>query len=484
MNSIRKKLFFQIGSLILLFILLLYLANTFLLESFYIKNSKDDLSDLYKEINILEKTQYTSDSLYQLSIERQTVMEIEIIDLKENITYNSLNPRFNGDENFPPRGGNQKPPFDDFESVDIQTIDENSRYVWFIDKNHMTFLVYEGILDNGMSINIRMPLASVQENISLFNQYLFILGIIIFIISMIAANIISKDFTGPILDIFNVTNSIRNLDFTNTCKNITNDEIGKLSQNINEMSINLKEEINQHIRIDGERKTLLNNVSHELKTPIFLIQGYSEGLKINLHKNKEKIDFYCDVIIDETRKMDLIVNQILDINRIQSGDFKLNKESINGKEFLFNIVNKYRALMVDGNILFNSNVESMNDSLMFDIDTLRCEQMLTNLLNNALAYVDDFKKIAFEVEQSKRKSGHMRITISNSHEEIPKEELEMLWNSFYKIDKARTRENGGYGLGLSIIRAIQEADLNDYGIYQKDGTIYFWIELDLKKTHA
>jgi signal transduction histidine kinase len=451
------------------------------LESFYIKNSKDDLSDLYKEINSLDQTQYTPDNLYQLSIQRQAVMEIEIIDLEKNITYTSLNPRFNSGDNNVPHGEDHKPPMDDFEYVNSQTIDENSKYVWFIEKKfNATFLAYEGILDNGLSINIRMPLAPVKQTILFFNQYLLIIGIILFIITIIAANIISKHFTGPILNIFKVTNSIKKLDFSNTCQVETNDEIGRLSQNINEMSITLKEEIEQHVKVEEQRKTLLNNVSHELKTPLSLVQGYSEGLKINLHKDKEKIDFYCDVIIDEARKMDLIVSQLLDINRMQFGDFPLHKEFINGKEFLSNIIKKYSTLIVDNSIIFNTNLDSMDNSLKLNIDTLRCEQVLTNLLNNALAYVDELKKITFCVDESEYKSGHIRIIVSNSHEELPEEELEMLWNSFYKIDKARTRENGGYGLGLSIIKAIQETDSNEYGIYQQDGIISFWIDVDIE----
>jgi signal transduction histidine kinase len=465
------------------------------LEYFYVENAKSDIIELFETINDLDESEYSPDLFYQLSIANQTNLDMVVINHETNDIYTPTNPFF-VDELSQPREAKRSPPNTQL-TIKTENIDENSSFIWFLDNNiNMEFLTYEGTLDNGNDIMIRIPMASVSQTVQVLNQYILIVGAIIFVISMAAADTISKHFTNPILNIFDVTNSIRNLDFSKTCDVTTNDEIGRLSVNINDMSFslkknigemadvnkNLKIQVEERLKIDEQRKTLLNNVSHELKTPLSLVQGYSEGLKLNLHSNKDKTDFYCDVIIDEAKKMDLLVSQLLDINHIQFGDFPLHKEITNGKEFLTYILKKYQTLFEQPKIDFTSNLESLSDAQLITIDSLRSEQVLTNLLNNALAYVDEKKQISFAtsiIEDPSMDHKHLRVIVSNSFKSLQQEELDKLWNSFYKTDTARTRENGGYGLGLSIIKAIQEADSNQYGVNSEKDKISFWVDFDL-----
>lgn len=494
MNSIRRKLFSQIGSLILIFTLLLYLANTFLLEPFYVHNTKNDIIKVYDIINNTNVNALSSEQLYRLSISSRSYMDVIIFDAENKPFLASLNPILEVQPQS--ENTNPKPPDNNLAFIDKEILDNNSSFTWYLDsKTQITILTYEGLLDNGMSLEIRIPLSSVKENISLINKFILIVGILIFFLSIIVANVISKHFTTPILNILEVTKDIKNLNFSKICIVSTNDEIGRLSENVNEMSYALKEnienlahsnehlikEIDERLKIDKQRKDLLNNVSHELKTPLSLVQGYSEGLKLNLHKSPEKMDFYCDVIIDEAKKMDLLVSQLLDINHIQFGDFPLSKEKTPAREFISYIVQKYTTLFNQHGVHVTDNIQTIPDNLFLHIDSLRSEQLLTNLLNNALAYVDTNQEISIHVNKinNSNSHNHLQVTIGNSHSSIPDQELKKIWESFYKIDKARTRENGGYGLGLSIIKAIQEADSNRFGVYQKDGYIYFFVELDL-----
>lgn len=493
MTSIRQKLFIQMGTLILLFVILLAFANTFLLEKYYVEKSKNMLIKHYETINTTNINDYTKDFFFKLGAESETKLDIIIVDVINNIAYTSEN-QLLGREDRQTISEDWKPPIRHLDILKLEEINEKTSFIWFEDPNIKTnFLMLSGALDSGLLIYLRISLTSVSLNVGLLNQFIILVGIVVFLIAMITAYFLSNHFTKPIVSIFETTNSIRKLDFSKKCQVITNDEIGRLGENINQMSHTIEDNINnlsrtnqqlhieiqERIEIDEQRKALLSNVSHELKTPISLLQGYAEGIKLQIHQNREKTDFYCEVIIDEAKKMDMLVSQLLDINHIRFGDFPLYKEALNAKEYINYIIKKYEDIMLDKKLDFTTNL-LIDDNLIIDVDPLRSEQILTNLLNNAVAYVDDSKKIFLKANKS-LDGEHLTITIANAYPHIAENELERLWESFYKQDKARTRENGGYGLGLSIVKAIQDADKNGYGVYCKDSYINFYFDLDLIK---
>lgn len=492
MSSIRRKLFVQIGSLIVILLLLLFLANTFLLEKIYTYGVKDELADIYMTVNEIDQEAYSPQVLYDLVITSSIFVELVIIDRENNQLYLPANPSLGGDDPRPEAFKAIQLPKNDKTILKEEVVDDNSRYVWLVDpRTDLHFLAYEGTLDNGLLVEMRVPLVSIQQNVYFFNQFILVSGLILLVITMIVANYIAKYFTKPILNMNDVTSSIKDMDFSQVCQVQSNDEIGQLAENINEMSysleaniselsisnIHLKEEIEERLKIDEQRKALLNNVSHELKTPLSLVQGYSEGLKVNLHKNPEKTDFYCDVIMDEAKKMDILVSELLDINRIQFGDFPLHKEETDAYDLIHYVTRKYEDTLAEAGVLYTEDLSAIDNSdIKINVDTLRCEQVITNLLNNALAYVDNIGKIALTCGLEEN---HLILSVSNSHEEVAAEELTSWWQSFYKADKARTRENGGYGLGLSFIKAVQEADGNNYSVEYQEGMIVFKVKFDL-----
>ena len=284
---------------------------------------------------------------------------------------------------------------------------------------------------------------------------------------------------------------MKKLDFDTRCKVESNDELGQLAHSINEMSVELdntihslnisntelQQEIKEKIRIDEKRKQLLNNVSHELKTPLALMQGYAEGLKLNVAKNHNRVDFYCDVIVDETKKMNYLVQNLLNINQIEFGDEVLHKSEFEIVDFVDYIMEKYTPRFEENNIDVKLN---LIDPTEVYADSFKAEQVLTNYLNNAIQYVDEHKEVRVTLSKV---NNNVRIEVYNSCQPISNAELEKLWDSFYKRDKARTRETGGHGLGLSIVKAIQEASENDYGVRYEGNGITFWFELDIADHH-
>jgi signal transduction histidine kinase len=226
------------------------------------------------------------------------------------------------------------------------------------------------------------------------------------------------------------------------------------------------------------RKEFVYSVSHELKTPIALIRGYAEGLKININKDEENKDYYCDVIMDETIKMNKIVKQLLELSYLESGTVYLEREDFHIMELVGSFMKKNTMLIREKNI--QVLVDSEEDILV-NADYDRAEQVLFNYINNAVNHVDIKRIIRIRVEKIYNKA---RITVFNSGSHIPADSLEKIWMSFYKVDKARTREYGGTGLGLSIVRAIQEAHRNNCGVCNVENGVEFWFELDVVDENA
>jgi signal transduction histidine kinase len=300
---------------------------------------------------------------------------------------------------------------------------------------------------------------------------------------------ISDRFTQPIKEINKITKRMAELDFSKTLDIKTEDEIGQLSQSINHLSYRLddaigelsrenkqlEQDVDKGKRIDAMRREFVSNVSHELKTPIFLIQGYAEGLKTNIAANEEKRDFYCDVIMEEAEKMDVIVKDLLNLSQIESGNMDLNRCNFDIEKLINETVKKLEPMFDEKNIdtQIDINVQQQANG-----DPVRIEQIMVNYLNNAINHIDNHKQIKITAENYNDK---IRVSVFNTGHHIPENLLERIWISFYKVDKARTRSYGGTGLGLAIVKAIQQAHSNEYGVSNVESGVLFWFDVDLEK---
>jgi len=470
-----------------------------LFEKYYTAIQKDQFIVHYNKINGMDSGDYQNNLEQFLSIERASNIEIDIRDEEGDIVYLSKNPQFqppvisnvmNGNGGMPPENlnGNVPPRKPPMNQLKVEDINDNVRFVWAIDQIFENeFLLLEGQLDNGYRIELKLPILSIKTNIKVANDFLLIIGVIVFLIAVGFAYVVSNHFTKPITELNEVTNRMKKLDFGTECKVLSNDEIGQLAENINEMSIELstamndlneknkqlESEINEKNRLDEKRKALLNNVAHELKTPLALMRGYSEGLKLNIAKSKEKSDFYCDVITDETQKMNQLVESLLDINQVEFGDKALNIKSFEINEFITSHFNKYVKIMDEKNISYKVNTIENN---MVSADPFMIERVFTNYITNAINYVDENLIVEISVKKIDDK---IRVEVFNTCDPINENEMGKLWDSFYKLDEARTRDNGGHGLGLSIVKAIQEAHGNAYGVKNVENGILFSFEMSL-----
>ena len=253
----------------------------------------------------------------------------------------------------------------------------------------------------------------------------------------------------------------------------------KLERTINQLrstNVELERDIEEKSKIDEMRKSFISDVSHELKTPIALIQGYSEGLLENVNSDEESRKFYAEVILDETNKMDKLVKQLLELMKLEYG-----KREFNNREF--DIVELEKAVIQKSKLLLEEKkvkvILDTSKEIKVFADDFYIEQVITNYLTNAIKNVkeiDGEKYIKIENENL-TESNVIRIKVFNTGENISEENLERIWKRFYKVDESRNRSQGGTGIGLAFVKAIMTNYNMKYGVINCKKGIEFYFEL-------
>jgi len=345
-----------------------------------------------------------------------------------------------------------------------------------------------GQLDDEHYFIIRTPLESIRESANISNKFYFAVGLAIIVVSGLMIMLVTKRITRPISELTDLSKKMSDLDFEAKYESKVGNEIDVLGDNFNRMSSQLEttiselksannelqRDIEDKIKIDKMRKEFLDNVSHELKTPIALIQGYAEGLKENISDDPESREFYCDVIMDEASKMNKLVKNLLTLNQLESGKDAVVMER-------FDIVSLIRGVLQTMNIMIGQKEANVifeaEKPVYVWADEFKIEEVVTNYVSNALNHLDGEKEIEIKLQDE---DNRVKISVFNTGTPIPEADVPNLWNKFYKVDKARTREYGGSGIGLSIVKAIMESMNQEYGVQNFDNGVEFWFTLDRK----
>ena len=344
----------------------------------------------------------------------------------------------------------------------------NNNYTIILHKTMQNTSFIEGFgycSDNQTMVIMSTPVASLKESVSISNRFLIYMAIIGFIITVILTFIIAKMITYPILELAEISNKMGKLDFTAKYIGNRSDEIQTLGQNMNYMSDRLKkaidelqeanellkEDIKRKEAIDEMRKDFIANVSHELKTPIALIQGYAEGLNEGLCEDEESRKYYTEVILDESEKMNKMVKQLLTLSSLESGNSILHKENFNLTSLIESVIGTISILIGEKNV----NIEFDSDKEIFlNADEFKIEEVVTNYISNSIHHVSDSGEIKINVSDD---GENITFSVYNTGNPIPEKDLNNIWEKFFKVDKAHSRAYGGSGIGLSIVKAIVEA---------------------------
>ena len=363
--------------------------------------------------------------------------------------------------------------YDLYKSYDIRTKTNFIELVW-------------NDTDRDLYILIRTSVESLQANVDIANKFLTYAGILVSVLVSVGVFFATKSFIRPVEELSEIAKRMSNLEFNVKYKVESNDEIGELGHSINLLSEKLEDTISDlksannqlqtdiahKVQVDEMRKEFLSNVTHELKTPIALIQGYAEGLRDNISEDAESREFYCDVIIDEASKMNKMVKKLLTLNQIESGNNMVELER-------FDIVALLRSVVESSEILIKQKDLQVQFTQTTPVavwaDEYMIEEVVTNYLTNAIHHAANEKVIDIRVVKEETT---VRVSVFNTGEPIPQEDIDKIWIKFYKVDKARTREYGGSGIGLSIVKAIMESHNKPFGVINHSNGVEFWFELE------
>ena len=352
------------------------------------------------------------------------------------------------------------------------------------------YLVLVGVLENGDMVLMRTAVESIRESAAISNRFLLFAGAAAIVASILVAFFTTRHITKPLQQLTDISKRMVDLDFNAKYESDQSNsyEVEELGNHINRLSENLErtiselktanvelqDDIEKKIQIDEMRKEFLSNVSHELKTPLALIQGYAEGLQECINDDAESREFYCEVIIDEADKMNRMVKKLLTLNQLEFGNDQVIMERFDMTELIRGVANSTRILMEQKGIRLE--LENSEEAWVWG-DEFKVEEVITNYMSNAINHADGEKLIRVFYTRSEDK---LRVSVFNTGQPIPEEYIEKIWVKFYKVDKARTREYGGSGIGLSIVKAIMDSFHQRCGVINHEDGVEFWMELATK----
>jgi signal transduction histidine kinase len=327
-------------------------------------------------------------------------------------------------------------------------------------------ILRDGTVSGALIIN--MPLAPVKDTAAILKKQLVYITAILLAATLGLSFLLSRSFIKPILEITDATNRMASGDFGVRLKVRSSDEIGSLSRAINHLGSELA-------KTEQLRRDLIANVSHELRTPLSLIRGYAETIRDVTGDNRDKRDRQLGIIIEESERLGSIVDDILDLSRMQSGGIVLETTPFDLLHTINDVISRYGILIEKTGIRLAVQGDG---SIVVHADEARIKQVLFNLINNAFNYSKPGDVITITAIA---KNGVARVEVSDTGSGIAAEDLKNIWDRYYKGNKSEGRRAVGTGLGLAIVKNILEAHNAIYGV---DSTVgkgtTFWFELGME----
>lgn len=509
-QSLRLRLAFLSAGMIILSVVICWIMNLFLLPGYYETFKKKTMDSAYGQTAEL----FAANDWGSLTVEQKSELydEVDKISLNSNVSMYIMEVRVNVESGmvnsvdylYPGMSDQMKEKnmaqfskyvmfkrlgnvFDENYEI-IQETENYELYKVYDERMNSNYMELVGGLEGDYWIYVRANYQSIRESAAISNEFLAYAGAAVTILGILIMIFFSNRYTKPILALAKLAQKMEQLNFDVRYEEDRKDEIGVLGHSMNSLSDKLEETIselktaNNELKLDLQRRSeqeqmrqeFLANVSHELKTPIALIQGYAEGLQENVNDDPESRDFYCEVIVDEAAKMNQMVKRLLSLNQLEFGNGQVHLEHFDVREVV-------RSVLASSDILFRQKEITVSFSepgpVFVWADEYMAEEVVMNYVSNAVNHIGGDRMIEVKIQSGGDKA---RVSVFNTGEKIPEEEIDKIWNKFYKVDKARTREYGGNGIGLSIVKAIMEAHNQRYGVRNYDNGVEFWFELDEK----
>ncbi len=342
----------------------------------------------------------------------------------------------------------------DMDSFYIKNTDYDSEALMYVIKRDDGFVFLYTMLIN------------VNNNVRAVRSQMIYMAIVVVFLAIVISIFLSKIISKPILDITKKANSLARGNYNIVFEKNGIREIDELVDSLNYLEAEVS-------KTDEYRRDLMANVSHDLKTPLTMIKAYAEMIRDISYKDKKKMEEHLNIIIDETDRLNVLVGDILALSKMQANSDVLNSETFSLNDVINNIVKKYEVLKINEN--YTIEVQIPNDIIVY-ADKAKINQVIYNLINNAINYTGDDKKVIVKVTDVKK---YYLVEIIDSGKGIDPDELDHIWDKYYKNDKNHKRNVLGTGLGLSIVKNILELHNFEYGVNSQKGkgsTFYFKIK--------
>lgn len=346
----------------------------------------------------------------------------------------------------------------------IESNNTSARYTLKNPRFNNETLVLALKLNNNTHLFVSASLEPIDATVTILRSQLFYITLIVILLSLLVSYFISRIISNPIIKMKNKAQELAHGNYNITFENSDIEEISELSKTLNYACNELK-------KTEDLRRELLANVSHDLKTPLTMIKAYAELIRDVTYKDEEKMNKNLNTIIEETDRLNVLVNDILELSKIQSNSKPLEIEEFDLNELIKTIISRYEIYIEKENY----NIEyKEKQNLIVKADKKRIEQVIYNLVNNAINYTGDDKKVTINIKEEKQ---NIKVEIKDTGKGINKKDLEYIWDKYYKVDKTHSRVQVGSGIGLSIVKNILISHNFEYGVETKinKGTTFYFI---------
>lgn len=498
------KFFVAICATSFVFVSVLAALNLFFYDDYYLFERQRELADIYRQVDKIYTGDVEAVADELLALENNSGVRLSIISANMQSLYDGTLAQLRPEVGFSIWGV----PYYKLDRDQLGEFAESARQINTVlkkadaeelrtrgftyvkteqgEKENKGFLCLVGRVSEGTEYLVaRMPFTFMTQNSSFNSVFLMVSSFLTLLICIVIGYLISRQFTRPLIQIGEVADSMARLDFSKKYMGDSPDEIGDLGRSINLLSEHLEaaiselkhsneqleEEIREKEKIDAMRREFIVNASHELKTPIALIQGYAEGLKLGVADNEEDRNYYCETIADEAGRMNNLVMQLLKLSKLELGRENLELSEMELSDLCENAVRKTEVLWSEKRQKID--LDGVGERVVSDENLI--SQVIMNYLTNAIRYAPEGGRIRlFTVREP---DGAVTLTVWNEGEGLDEEEQQKIWEKFYRTDKARSRESGGTGIGLSIVKAIAET-LHAYcGAENAEDGISFWFRV-------
>lgn len=484
----KKYLLFSVGA-VLLCLAIFAIAQSVLMDDIFLAFIKHNMVYASEEISEIDFDKNNYEKILA-DIEAEENIYIEIYRPRDTLMYTTKS-----NNSIYDIGNTQSSKDSDTElkprimKILQRTENEDESYFELRQEYYATaeYIVYGRIFDDeDMALEIYYSADLIKENAEIASTVTFYLCIVVMFILITLSIRIGFMVFAPLNNMIAITKRMAKLDFSVKCPPYKIKDLNELSASINTLSGNLsiameklqtenrklETDILYERRLEKSRLSFISNVSHELKTPIAIIKGYAEGMKLGV--GCDSTEEFCDIIIEESDKMNNLIIRLMEYMKLNSGAYKLYSTQFNLIEVLASCAESLQPRMDEKEIILDFRV---NPDFVAQSDAVMVQNIFSNYLSNAISHAD-FDKIIMVTAEDKGKS--YRIRVFNTGKQIPGTDIENIWQSFYRADKSHSREEGRFGLGLSFVATIQKMMGEKYGVENKTDGVEFWFDVKKK----